>query len=67
MQRIDRSVPENVRQKISNSLKAYYRQISDERKTEINKKRSIAQKDYWAKIPPQKDNKERTTVEDLVM
>ena len=67
MQRIDRCVPENVRQKISNSLKAYYRQVSDERKREINKKRSIAQKDYWATIPPKEDNKERTTVEDLVM
>lgn len=67
MQRIDRHVPEEVKQKISNTLKAYHRQLSDNQKKEVAQKQSEGLRNYWATIPPKKDNKERTTVEDLVM
>ena len=66
MKRIDRSVPDLVKKKISDSMKAYHRQLCDDRKKQIAQKQSAAQRDYWATIP-QKDSNEKVTVQDLVM
>lgn len=51
MQRIDRRVPEEVRKKISDSLKAYHQNIPSAEKNATNKKKSEALKKYWLTIP----------------
>ena len=51
MKRTDRRVPDEVRKKISDSLKAYHQNTTSTEKKAINQKRSEALKKYWATIP----------------
>lgn len=49
--RIDRSVSLEIRRKISEGLKRYYRTQSEQKKQERNAKQSVAMKRYWEGIP----------------
>ena len=54
--RLDRSVSLEIRRKISEGLKRFYRTLSEQRKQERNAKQSIAMKRYWEKIPKASNN-----------
>ena len=54
--RIDRSVSLEIRHKISEGLKRYYRTQSEQKKQERNAKQSVAMKRYWEKIPKASNN-----------
>ena len=62
-QRIDRSVPDSIRKKISDSMKRYHQGRTEEEKRQTNAKRSAAAKEYWRQIPP----KSQVTMDDLVL
>jgi len=54
--RIDRSVSSEIRHKISEGLKRYYRTQSEQKKQERNAKQSVAMKRYWESIPKTNNN-----------
>lgn len=54
--RIDRSVSLEIRRKISEGLKRYYRSQSEQKKQERNAKQSVAMKRYWEGIPKANNN-----------
>lgn len=58
--RIDRSVSLEIRHKISEGLKRYYRTQSEQKKQERNAKQSVAMKRYWEKIPKASNNDSMT-------
>lgn len=60
--RIDRSVNDATKRKISDSMKRYHQSLTDAEKKITNAKRSESAKNYWAKIPPKK-----TTIQDIMI
>lgn len=54
--RIDRSVSLEIRRKISEGLKRYYRTQSEQKKQERNARQSVAMKRYWEGIPKASNN-----------
>jgi hypothetical protein len=59
--RIDRSVSLEIRRKISEGLKRYYRTQSEQKKQERNAKQSVAMKRYWDSIPKANNNDPETS------
>ena len=50
MKRIYRELNDDVKKKISDSMKKYHQQMTYDKKTAINNKRSDSLKKYWANI-----------------
>ena len=50
MKRIYRELNDDVKKKISDSMKKYHQQMTYDKKTALNNKRSDSLKKYWAKI-----------------
>ena len=60
--RIDRSVNDATKKKISDSMKRYHQNRTEEEKRQTNAKRSASAREYWSHIPPK-----RTSIEDIMI
>ena len=65
-QRIDRSVSDATKKKISDSMKRYHQSQSVEEKRKTNAKRSESIRQYWSTIPPKREPNQ-TKMSDLVL
>ena len=53
-----RELSDDVRKKISDSMKDYHKRMTYDERQRINAKQSESQKRYWAGIPNKKENTE---------
>lgn len=53
-----RELSDDVRKKISDSMKDFHRRMTYDERQRINAKQSESQKRYWAQIPNKKEDTE---------
>lgn len=68
MSRIYRELDDDVKQKISASMKAYHASQSEASKQKVRNAQANSMRQYWAKIPSKtaSDGTNHTTMNDLI-
>ena len=58
MERIYRQLSSDIKKRISDSMKKYHSQMTDDVKQKLNNKKSESLKNYWRSIPDKREEED---------